>query len=146
MKIECSLEIKATPEKVWYWLGDPERAKVWQTNVSKTEILHGTPDMVGTTFRETIEENGQSTEMKGVVTDYSVNQSLAMHLDGKYNVVDVRWRIIPGEQSTTLSFSSDVRFKSFIMILSLVMRPVFKKNITVQLQDELARLKKLCEG
>ena len=66
---------------------------VWQTNVSKTEILEKTPNWIGTTFRETIEEGGGSTEMQGVVTDYKENQSLAMHMSGKYNVVDVEWRI-----------------------------------------------------
>ena len=30
--------IKTTPEKVWYWFGTPERATVWQTNVSRIEI------------------------------------------------------------------------------------------------------------
>ena len=49
--------------------------------------------MIGTKFRETIEENGRGVEMQGVVTDYRENQSLAMHLGGKYNVVDVEWHI-----------------------------------------------------
>ena len=39
MKLEYMTEIESAPEKVWYWLGDPERAMVWQTNVSKIEIL-----------------------------------------------------------------------------------------------------------
>ena len=93
MKIKHTIDIKSSPEKVWYWLGNPERAKVWQTNVSKTEIIKQTPDMIGTTFRETIEENGSGTEMEGVVTDYRENQVLAMHLCGKYNVVNVKWHI-----------------------------------------------------
>jgi len=138
--------IKATTEKVWYWIGDPEHAVKWQTNVSKTEILRKTPNMIGTTFRETIEENGSSTEMEGVVTDYRENQVLAMHLSGKYNVVDVEWHIEESEsQYTRLVVNSDIRFKSFLKILSFLFRPVFKKKITEQLQVEFARLKELCE-
>lgn len=147
MKYRYEVEIKATPEKVWYWLGTPERAVMWQTNIAKTEILNKTPDWIGTTFRETIEENGSGTEMEGVVTDYRENQAIAMHLSGKYNVVDVEWHI---EESvahhTRLTVYSDIRFKSFLKLLSILIRPVFKKKITDQLQVESAKLKELCEG
>ena len=145
MKLTYTIEIKTTPEEVWYWLGNPERAMVWQTNISKTEILQATPDMIGTTFRETIEENGSGVEMQGVVTDYRENQSLAMHLSGKYNVVDVEWHIEEMGEHTRLTLYSNIRFRSFIKILSILMRPVFKKKITEQLQGEFARLKELCE-
>ena len=145
MKLTYAMEIKATPEKVWYWLGTPERAMVWQTNVSKTEVLKETPNMIGTTFRETIEENGSTVEMQGVVTDYRENQSLAMHLSGKYNVVDVEWRIEEMGKHTRLTLYSNIRFRSFVKILSIFMRPVLKKRIIEQLQAEFARLKELCE-
>jgi hypothetical protein len=119
---------------------------VWQTNVSKTEILKETPNWIGTTFRETIEENGSGTEMEGVVTDYRENQALAMHLSGKYNVVDVEWRIEQRGEHTLLTLYSNIRFRSFIKILSILVRPVFKKKITEQLQVEFTKLKGLCES
>ena len=122
MKITYAMKIKTTPEKVWYWLGTPERAMVWQTNVSKTEILQRTPNWIGTTFRETIEENGKGTEMEGVVTDYRENQALAMHLSGKYNVVDVEWCIEQRGEHTYLTVYSNIRFRSFIKILSIIIR------------------------
>ena len=118
---------------------------VWQTNVSKTEILQETPNWIGTTFRETIEENGRGTEMQGIVSDYRENQSLAMHLSGKYNVVDVEWRIEEMGESTHLTIHADVRFRSFVRVLSILMRPAFQKKLTEQLQGEFARLKELCE-
>ena len=139
------MDINCTPEKVWYWLGTPERAVVWQTNVSKTEILQETPNMIGTTFRETIEENGHGVEMQGVVTDYRENQLLAMHLSGKYNVVDVEWRIEEMGEHTRLTLHSNIRFRSFLRVLSILIRPVFQNNITEQLKGEFARLKELCE-
>ena len=101
--------------------------------------------MIGTTFRETIEENGSGVEMQGVVTDYRENQSLAMHLSGKYNTVDVEWHIEEIGEHTRLTLYSNIRFRSFVKMLSILMRPVFKKKITEQLQGEFARLKELCE-
>ncbi|UCH51924.1 MAG: SRPBCC family protein [Chloroflexota bacterium] len=145
MKLSYTMDFKCTPEQVWYWLGTPERAMKWQTNISKTEILEETPNMIGTTFRETIEENGSGVEMQGIVTDYKENESLAMHMSGKYNVVDVEWRIEEMGEYTRLTLYSDIRFKSLVKILSIFMRPVFKKRITEQLRGEFARLKELCE-
>ena len=118
---------------------------VWQTNVSKTEILEKTPDWIGTTFRETIEEGGGSTEMQGVVTDYKENQSLAMHMSGKYNVVDVEWRIKEMGKYTRLTVNSNIRFKSFLRFFSIILWPAFKRNIRGQLGREYTKLKELCE-
>ena len=93
MKLNYAIDLKTTPQKVWDWIGNPQKAMMWQTNVTKGEILEQTPNMIGTTFSETIEEDGGSTEMKGVITGYKENQLLAMRLDGKYNMVDVEWHV-----------------------------------------------------
>ena len=145
MKLTYTIDIHSTPGNVFSWLGTPERAMVWQSNISGTEILHETPNMIGTTFRETIEENGRGVEMRGVVTDYRENQLLAMHLDGKFNVVDVEWHLEEIGERTRLTLNSNIRFKSFIRVLSILMRPIFKKKIVAQLQGEFAKLKELCE-
>jgi hypothetical protein len=145
MKISCSIDINSPVEKVWEWLGTPEKAMVWQTGVAGGEILNETPDMVGTTFRETVEEDGRSTEMRGEITAYTVNRELAMHLEGDYNVVDVEWRLEEFEERTHLDFKADVRFKAIVGVMSFLLRPVFRKKVTEQLRRELDALKKLCE-
>ena len=142
MKITCNVDIDCTPETVWYWLGTPERAMVWQKNVSKTEVLHETKDMVGTTFKEIVEEGGRGTELHGIITGYKENQLLAMHLDGKYNNVDVQWKIEIIGEFTRLIVTADVRFKSVLKLAGVLLR----KNIIRQFKSELATLKELCEN
>ena len=145
MKLTYTIDINSTPEIVFSWLGTPERAMVWQTSVSKTEILHETPNMIGTTFREIVEENGRGVEMRGVVTDYRENQVLAMHLDSKYNNVDVEYRLEEIEGRTRLTMISNIWFRSFLRILSIILWPAFKKKLLGQLNREYASLKELCE-
>ena len=145
MRFTYKMDINCTPEKVWYWLGTPERAMVWQTNVLKTEILEKTPNWIGTTFRETIEESGSGVEMQGVVTDYRENQLLAMHMSGKYNVVDVEWNIKDMGEFTRLTMNSNIQFKSFMRIFSVILWPAFKRNILRQLDREYTKLRELCE-
>lgn len=75
MKLYCTIDINVTPEKVWYWLGDPEKM----------------------------------------------------------------------ENHTHLTVIADVRFKSFMRLLSLLFWPAFKKQVLRQFKQELERLKELCE-
>lgn len=145
MKLSHQIDISCTPEQVWYWLGTPERAMVWQMSVGKTEIIQKTPDWIGTTFRETVEENGRGVEMQGVVTDYRENRKLAMHLSSKFHMVDVEWQLEEIKKHTRLDMSADIRFKSFLKLLSLLLWPAFKKNALAQSRKELERLKELCE-
>ncbi len=146
MKVNHAIEIEATPETVWSWLGTPEKAVEWQTNVSKTEILHKTPDWTGTTFRETVAEGERGTELQGVVTDYRENRSLAMHLSGQFNTVDIAWQLAPAGPRTLLTVRANVRFRGMIGVMSLLLRPVFRRKMAAQLQEETMRLKTLCEG
>ena len=145
MKISYTIDINSTPEEVFHWLDNPERAMTWMSSVSKTQILHETPGMVGTTFREVVEENGQWTELHGVVTGYRPNQLIAFHLNGKFNVVDVAYRVQGIENRTRLTQTASIHFKSFMRVLSVLIGPVLKKQIVGQLQKEFARLRELCE-
>ena len=115
-------------------------------NVSKTEILSQTDDWVGTTFREAIEENGKSTEMERMVTGVTENKLLAMHLSGQYNTVDIQWVIESVTNGTVLTFTADVRFKGFMLVISTILLPVIRNGIMKKMNGELAELKRLCEN
>lgn len=118
---------------------------VWMTSVSRTEFLHRTPEMIGTTFREIVADDKGATELQGVVKDYKPNQLISFHLSGPYNVVDVEYRLEPIDGGTRLTQSADVRFKSFLWLMSIVMAPIFKKKVMEQVRREFAKLKELCE-
>lgn len=145
MKISITIEIRNTPEKIFYWLEDPSRAMEWMTSVSKTEIIKETPNMVGTTFRELIEENGRGTEMRGVVTDFVSNKRLAFHLEGEFNSVEVNYTLQEKGEITQLSQNAEIQFKGLLRVLSVLFSPILKKKVKDQARRELAKLKELCE-
>lgn len=145
MKLYFEIDINAPPEKVFYWLENPERALKWMSSVAGGEILHKTDGWVGTTFRETVADESGSTEMHGVITEYHAKQSMGFHLEGKYNDVDVRYRLEPIDHGTRLIQEAKVRFKSITRILMLFLYPVFKAKISKQSMTEFRKLKQLCE-
>jgi hypothetical protein len=68
MNISSAIDIKSTPDIVFGWLKSPEKAMVWMSSVSKTEMIHETPDMVGSSFREIVEDDSGAIEMQGVIS------------------------------------------------------------------------------
>jgi uncharacterized protein YndB with AHSA1/START domain len=141
MKISNTIEIKTTPENVFYWLEDPERAMKWQTTVTKYEIIKETPQKVGTTFTEYIEENGHGTEMRGILTGFVPNKMLAFHLEGDYNTIDVNFTLKEKEGTTQITQHAEVHFRGMLKVLSVYL----KRKIIKQMQKEFALLKELCE-
>ena len=145
MKISMAVDIHSAPEEVFSWLKDPEKAKEWMTSVSETEMLSGTPNMVGATFRETIQDQNGQTEMLGEVTGYQENERIAFRLSGAYNTVDVEFRLEKNGEQTRITQNAEVRFRSFMRIVSIFLGPVLKREITAQSLKEFAQLKILCE-
>ena len=57
--------------------------------------------------------------MEGVVTDHKENESLVMHMNGKYNMVDVEWNLEKVEIYARLTVEANIQFKSFLRIMSI---------------------------
>lgn len=145
MRLSAHIEINRSPEDVFPWLSDPERAMKWMTSVTAGEILHATPERIGTTFRERVEENGRGTELTGVITGFVQNELISFHLEGNYNAVDVDYRVRPLNGHSRVSYTADVRFKSSMRVAMLVVGPLFRRKIRAQTASELASLKRMCE-
>ena len=70
MKISTIIDIYSQPEEVFGWINEPDKAIRWQKGVKSGEIIKETPDKIGTTFKEVMEENGNSLIMFGEIIDY----------------------------------------------------------------------------
>ena len=146
MRIEISIDVDAPPEDVWYWLGDPERARTWMTSVGRTEYITRTPELIGSTFREYIQEEGQGTWLTGEILDYVPNQRMAVHLEGDFNVVDVVFCLEEVDGITRVTQTADMRFKGLLRLTSLIFGRAIKRNIIRQSSGEFQTLKALCQA
>ena len=145
MKLIFTIDIDSPLEKVFAWIKNPEKAKVWMTSVGETEMLSGDPNTVGSTFREVVRNQNGETELQGVVTGFRENESISFHLNGDYNIVDVEFRVERIGGLTRLTQTADIRWRSFMKIMSIFLGQQIKKEITAQSQAEFATLKSLCE-
>ena len=145
MKISISKEISKPAVSVFTWIEEPEKAMKWQQNVKEAEILLNKPEVIGTTFKETIEERGKCLEMYGTVTKYVKNKLIGFHLKGRIHEVDVCYYLDEFDSGTKVLVEASINWKFPMNIIRLIIGKKIEKGIVNQLESELLELKAICE-
>ena len=145
MKIKHMVEIAAGAPAVFSWLADPERARAWQGEVAGYEVLSRTPQITGTTFRETVSDGGQSLEMRGTVTACEPDRRIAFQLESRIHRLEVDYRLEEIDGGVRLTQTADVRWKFPMNLIMLMAGRDAAAQLRTQSENELAALKRLCE-
>ena len=145
MKISFALDVFCCPEEVFPWIAEPDKAMLWQKGVKGGEIIKETTEKTGTTFREEMEENGNSLEMYGEITDYIQNERISFHLVSKIHKVDVSYTVVGEKNKSTVTVESKIYWKFPMNIMSIIIGHKIKEGILRQTEAEFGELKKLCE-
>lgn len=145
MKIACDVDISCKPKDIFPWVANPGKAKKWQKNVKGGEIIKKTKEIVGTKFRETMEENGKTLEMQGEIINYEQDKSIGFHLESKMHKVDVKYVVEDRGKSSKFTMEADIRWKFPMSVISLFIGGKIREGIGNQTKSELAELKRLCE-
>ena len=101
--------------------------------------------MVGTTFKEEIEEDGKSLEMRGVITKFVEPQLVAFHLESKIHEVDVSYSLEGVNEATRVTVEARISWKFPLNLLSVFLGRKMKMGIAEQLKTEIFELKRICE-
>ena len=145
MRVTCENKISKPPEVVFPWIAESEKAMRWQKNVKGGEVLVSKPGMVGTTFKEVVEENGRSLEMQGTITEYTENRVIWFHLESRIHSVDVSYSLEEIDRQTKISIVANIRWKFPMNIVSLFLGNKMQRNLAGQLESEVLELKRICE-
>ena len=145
MRITYANEILKPPEFVFPWIAEPDKAMQWQKNVKGGEVIINRPEVIGTTFKEEIEEGGNSLEMYGVITKFIRNQIIEFHLESKIHKVDVSYSVEELNKTTKIIVDARINWKFPINLLSIFIGNKMKKGIAEQMESEILELKRICE-
>jgi len=145
MRITYANEILKPPEFVFPWIAEPDKAMQWQKKVKGGEVIINRPEVIGTTFKEEIEEGGNSLEMYGVITKYIRNQIIEFHLESKIHKVDVSYSVEELNKTTKIIVDARIKWKFPFNLLSLFIGNKMKKGIAEQMESEILELKRICE-
>ncbi len=146
MKINLHIDIQSTPEYVFSWIDDPEKARMWQNGITEGEILLETPGRVGTRFREVISDEGGELEMEGVITAFEPGRLLSMHLESRLHTVDVTHTVEALPSGARCKQDASIHWKFPVNIMIFLQGKKLREKIISQSQGELEKLKQFCEG
>jgi hypothetical protein len=146
MRITCVNEILKPPEIVFPWIAEPDKAMQWQKNVKGGEVLINKPEVIGTTFKEQVEEGGKSLEMVGVITQYIENQIIEFHLESKIHEVDVSYSLQALNNDSKITVDASINWKFPMNLMSIFIGSKMKKGIEEQMESEILELKRICEA
>ncbi len=145
MRIEHEATISQPPEVVFPWIADPQKAMKWQKNVTGGEIIVNKPEGIGTTFKETIQEDGNSLEMSGTITKYIPNRIIGFHLDSKIHKFDVTYTLEAINGKTKFRIEAIITWKFPMNVVCLFVGKKIEEGLVRQLRSETLDLSKICE-
>jgi len=145
MKISTTIDIHSNPEEVFSWINEPDKAMRWQKGVKSGEIIKETPQKIGTTFKEVMEENGKSLIMYGEITDYLPNELISFQLESKIHKVQVKYSVKGETKKSIVLVESTISWKFPMNIICLIIGFKIKAKILDQTKSELSELKRLSE-
>ena len=143
MRFQHRVVIGCPPEVVFGWIEDPERARQWQPDVAGGEVLHAEPGMVGTEFREVLQDNRGRAEMHGRITEFQPGSSMAVRLEGQGMTVTARYEVRPHPVGTLLQAEQSLTLPG---PMARLFEPLIRRRVAARARADLQRLKHLCES
>jgi len=118
---------------------------LWQKGVKSGEIIKETSEKIGTTFKETMEEDSKSLEMNGMITNYIPDKLISFQLESKIHKVQVTYSIKSEPEKSIVLIDSTINWKFPMIVISVFIGSKIKAKILDQTRSELTELKRLCE-
>ena len=110
MKVEKSIEISSTPEKIWPFLVEPEKILMWFDSFKKCEFSGESHSGVGTAYYVEEKVPGPLRKINFEVTRWNENESLSLKMKSGVNVnsYEIRWGLDGTESGTLFRFVEEV--------------------------------------
>ena len=145
MKIEKSIEITATPERIWPFFIDPEKVLQWSITFRKFQYAVDQQSGVGTPLYIEEKASGPLMKMNFEVTEWKENERLAFRMTSGAPLKSYEqiWTLSPTEMGSKFTFYEEIIFPFGIIgkLMGLVGQGSSYKFVT----EMQAKLKSLVE-
>jgi len=138
---QTTVHVSRPREQVFAYLVDPEKLKMWQSNLVKAESLTPGPLRLGSRFREVRRLGQREAEVQGEISEFEPNQRLATKTSTKPDV-RVSYLLSPEQGGTRLRYT----FQMLPTGLMWLLQPVISSSIRKQSDMDFVRLKHLLEA
>jgi hypothetical protein len=141
MKIKMKINIKSNSEKIFSFLSDAEKQKLWVKELVKIEYEN--PKDPASNFTLFLKEGGKINAYNGYTKYYNIPHNLVVVLSNPNFTVETNYSLIEQKDgSTTLYYSCHLIVKSFFARMFTPLAYIFSKII---LKKQLKALKQCAE-
>jgi uncharacterized protein YndB with AHSA1/START domain len=149
MRIVETAVFNCPRERLWSYIEEPEKQKLWLKGVLSNESTSPDISGVGSTFLLKIQEGRRVATYEGEVTEHDRPRRLEIRMWGgnfpKGMVMRVDYQLTEIEGGTRLDYTGTVEGKRPGFLMRLMM-PLFKLFGRMQLRSFLRTLKQLVEA
>ena len=142
-RIDKSIEINTTPDKIWemiYWDKIPE----WLVTIKKAEYTSENKDGVGATAHINAESGGVKAEWDVEVTEYEKNEKAAWRTTaGNFTAIGSTF-INPTEAGTKIRFIIDYDLP-YSILGEIIDKLVVGRELEKDIEEGLKKLKNILE-
>jgi uncharacterized protein YndB with AHSA1/START domain len=122
MKIERTIDLEATPARVWTLLTEPDQIKRWITELVDDVPTTPPPHAAGTRTRMTIREGSRTVEYSTEILVFELHRELVLEMRGGSlgaHPMRISYRLEPHAGATRLTYRSSWRPSGVLLRLLL---------------------------
>ena len=147
MKTKLTVEIDAPAAVVFKWIVEPECVVQWLNHLSKFDLLEETESGIGVKFNQTWDDEGDNSEISGIISEFVQDERYGLQLDGKGFQVQVEYRLRGvGDTRTRLTQKTEFDYKGIMKMIEEVAGGKIRRSYEDEAKRNLAKLMELCEA
>jgi carbon monoxide dehydrogenase subunit G len=145
MKVQKSIDIKATPDKIWPFFVEPEKVLQWCITFKKYEYNNKQYNGVGTPIYIEEQAGGPLMKMNFKITDCKDNEKLSLQMISGTGVKAYKqnWSLEPIPSGSRFTFQEEVTLP--FGVIGKLLGSIMEGSSAANVGKMLAKLKSLSE-
>ncbi len=146
MKVEKTIDIAATPEKIWPFLVDPEKIPKWFDSFKKCEFKSEKHSGVGTQYYVEEKVPGPLRKINFEATVWNNNKNLTLEMTSGKNInsYEINWRLQQDQSHTQFHFREEVGMP--FGLIGKILGVLGQNTADKMVEEMLIKLKSLSEN
>jgi uncharacterized protein YndB with AHSA1/START domain len=145
MKVEQSIEISASPERIWPFLIDPTKIVLWFDSFKKCEYVNEKHTGAGTAYYVEEKVPGPLRKVNFEAIIWNENEDLVLEMTSGKNVTsyEIAWNLKATQSGTTFHFVEEIGMP--FGIIGKILGVLGQGTADKMVMGMLMKLKHLCE-
>jgi uncharacterized protein YndB with AHSA1/START domain len=143
---KATIEIVATPKKIFEFMTDPAHLKSWQPDVVEAQPLPAGGLQVGAHVGATVEEYGRRFDVDLQVAAMERNEHIAYRMEAPAVSAQVEYRLVQWGRQTLVVSTADMRPKGFLRSLYPLTKGLIGGMVRRKMKSRLALLRDAVES